>query len=527
MDIFDVDASNYYSQPAAASGPKEFPVGLVHIMNTGNGVSGSGPALRPDDLANELNEIVGITGGGGGGDALTGSITYNRSNQASVGPMTQVARVSAPTASAPGPVAGQGGSSMASSLYTNLGNLFGGVAEDAYSNPSAAEWQAAPPLYTSPGTNTSPSTNTYSANTTNSYHSAPSAPPSSFQNAPPPNRSQGYASRTEDGASRSQDRLDRKNRRILLKKIRRLCAANPDVFHMTTSEASTLDELEDEHEMFNDENKQTVGVDIIKFAFKGLCSTIEWANEAWNPIGFKLQGLGQTAAEKMEELEPHFIELQESYKDIEIPTEAMIVVKTAFMIGALNYANNYMANAVRDDPSMSKIRNDPNVQRAVHTAAAQAYSPIIPPMETNNRPRPKNPNPLPGKPADYNPQAAPSASTRPAVGPNFTSRPDLAYASNNASARDRSVTDTYVPPQRTDPGVSLSAPAPYSSQADMVGPAHDVDLFLSGLKACVPTGAAPVGAEDAESIGSFEETTASGVKRRKPKNQRSTIALDI
>ena len=556
-DIFEIDAksgaSSSYSQPP----PQQIlirPIGMEHLVPRG-GAASRAPPMDLKAMEDDLNNLSAGTSSG-----YTDRST-NVSSSAAAPPPPSVsssgndyrnigyaANPSAPSAS------------TASNVYSAIGSFFGGVAEDPLAaNP--AEWQRPPPSSSSFAPSSS------SGQTTNNYGSQKQdrAEPYKSSDSAHGNNSSSYGNKPS--APRT-DRLERKHKRKLLRNLRRLNEIDPIAYQITSTEASPIDEIEDELEMHDEDNKQKLGVDMIKYGFKGVVSTLEWVNQTWDPFSgaLNIKGLNDVVTDKMAEFEPHFIEAQEKYKDIEIPTEIMIIIKLALAVGALNIANQYMANLASSDPNMSNIRNNPEVRRAVQAAAMQAYSPLAPPIETNNRPRPQNPNPLPGKPANYQPQYGTAApAPRPPGGPLiFSSRPDMEYAKASADAsasagidrqttyaseRDRSVGGThnaggngnYSQPQRAESGVPLNSFTPYD-QGEMSGPTEDVSLFLAGLKTSAPAHQASVPQptytiEDVDdnmsvasglSFDSFGEgRLPSGPKKRRTKSARATIALNI
>lgn len=548
-DIFEIDAKSGAS--SAYSSQPHRPIGMEHLIPTGGGGGGGAKAAALDlgAMEKELN-------------ALSAGVSIPTSTQPSSfqqHPSSVPAVRDHPTVSFAEP------KTTASSVYSAIGSFFGGVAEDPLeTNP--AEWQRPPPPPPPPSSQSQASHNqAYGQSQGQSY-----------------GQSQSYGQGHNTGSTYGHqapapkaDREERKRKRRLLRNLRRLNEIDPVAYKITSTEASPIDEIEDELEMHDEENKQKLGVDMIRYAFKGIVSTIEWVNQTWDPFSgaLNIKGLGDVISDKMSEYDPDFLKIQETYKDVEIPTEVLIAAKLAFAVGALNIANKYMSDMANSDPNMTHIQNNPEVRRAVQAAALHAYSPLPPPIETNNRPRPLNPNPLPGKPADYQPQySTPAPARPPGPGPGpaiFSSRPDMERATATSfgphesfpqygtSERDvhpgrdqapgRDVHPSrdvgYSQPRRAESGVAINSLAAYE-QKEMSGPTDDISGYLAGLKSTAPSGAAPVShtqtsypqytvedVDDDLSGISFESLGGgkipSGTRRRKPKSARATIALNI
>lgn len=359
------------------------------------------------------------------------------------------------------------GSSGGGGFFSTISDMFGGVASDP-NNPNTqsnvripmntAEWDK--------------------ENIRNSGHQ-----PANNQSRP---------------SATSSERSNRKKKRMMLRELKRLEEINPEVYKLSVSEDSTIEDIEDEYDMFNEEHSQQNSLKMIRNAFKGTVSAIEWGNASIDPFGWQLTGISDAVTETLPDYELMFVQLQKSYKDFNIPIEMQILGNFVQAAVVIHCTNSVLSQMMNNDPAFTPaVASDPGVKHAVKAATARQLNsygaPPPAPIETNTRPRTYDPNPMPGKPQ------------QPQTNPIFSSRPDLEAAVGQRQP-------VVIPNNRmNESGVSLSSHAPYQAttssypqqsyppqqyladkqplvRPEMKGPSNEIEIetMLAGIKLAKP-----------------------------------------
>ena len=368
------------------------------------------------------------------------------------------------------------------------------------------------------------------------------------------------------GSSSSHERTTKKKKRQMLRDLKRFEEMDPTRFKVTVTEDSTMDEIEDEFDIFNEEYDQQTGLDMIRQTFTGSIAAVESINTYVNPFDWNLEVMGDAVTENVSTFEHLFIKLQRQYKNIYIPVPLQIGFQL-FVIGASVHVSNQAMKQMANMGGLSQsVLNNPEVKNAVRNASVstvQSYLNTGPPppaaIHTTNRP----------------PASAPSA-------PAFSSRPDLdaalerqpqaqAQAQAQAHAQAQAQAQAQAPAYKPTPiamdinsinphmqanpalllsqekGVSLNVPMQFTSsrtevpRQEMRGPTNgsvtnnvpSTDVLLANLKAkmAAPTPSTQKTTDwSIESINSLMDDVmppTNGKPRRKKSDRQSIMTVDL
>lgn len=263
-------------------------------------------------------------------------------------------------------------------------------------------------------------------------------------------------------ASKNTERSVKKRKRQMLRDIKRFEDMDPTRFKVTVSEESTLDEIEDEFDIFNEEYDQQTGLEMIRQTFTGTVTAAETLNGYVNPFDWQLEGMSDAVNENVSKFDHLFIKFQRQYKNVDIPVPLQIGFQL-FVIGASVHLSNMAMKSMESNGLGQAVLNNPEVRNAVRNASVstvQSYfntgPPPPAPVHTTTRP----PAPAPAPPGQSN-----TGQSNNAV-PIFSSRPDL------DAAYDRIPHQPQNPPQNNiamninslNPHVAVQAPGPLLSQ---------------------------------------------------------------
>lgn len=298
----------------------------------------------------------------------------------------------------------------AGGFLSTIGNFFGGVATDpaeaasstgpSSTGPSSAgqlkvEWDRA-------GLGEPAATQDYSM-----------PPPLYSAPAPPPRADYGQGGSGSGSGGDRALRAKKKAKRQMLRDLQQLAAINPDRFRVTVTEESSIDDIEDELEIFNEEYDQQNGLDMIRDTFRGTVTAIEQINQYANPFDLKLTGLSDAVGENISTYEYMFIKLQRQYRNLSVPVPVQIIFHLCMTVAGIHVSNRVMDELCNNGTFMQGVLSDPGVRSAVRNASMSAvnavaagFGPTPPNMPPNMHPN-QPPPAAPGNFAGLMPQGPP------------------------------------------------------------------------------------------------------------------------
>jgi hypothetical protein len=285
---------------------------------------------------------------------------------------------------------------------------------------------------------------------------------------------------------KNTERSVKKRKRQMLRDIKRFEEMDPTRFKVTVSEESTLDEIEDEFDIFNEEYDQQTGLEMIRQTFTGTVTAAETLNGYVNPFDWQLEGMSDAVNENVSKFDHLFIKFQRQYKNVDIPVPIQIGFQL-FVIGASVHLSNMAMKSMESNGLGQAVLNNPEVRNAVRNASVstvQSYfntgPPPPAPVHTTTRP----PAPVPTPPGQSNAGQGYAGQGYAGQGnadqiPIFSSRPDLEAAydripqpqqkkpqnsiSMNINALNPHVAQAPGPLLSQEKGVSMNTHMPFTS----------------------------------------------------------------
>jgi hypothetical protein len=328
------------------------------------------------------------------------------------------------------------------------------------------------------------------------------------------------------------DKDRRRKKRMMIKKLEewyeRGHIKNASHFDLD----SPYDDVEDEYETAVEDKRKKDALKLQSWWLKTLVNSVEYANTAFDPFGFNLEGFGEQVEEDLDSYEELFGELYEKYKGGKMAPEVSLLLKLGVTAATINITNKALSSATPGFQDV--IRQSPELMKAFTNATADVMSQKNPGFSfaSNLMNKPEQVNTSfgpPPAPVETKNQAPIRRQMEFTERPNPL-RPDISQA-RGTMFREQGVEigNNY---QSVNEPQQQAQEQMRSLRPEMKGPSEDIDNFLLGLKPSFPASKSiNVHEEDSMiSISSLRDIQNSKMPRstkKRAKSEKNIVSLDI
>ena len=332
-------------------------------------------------------------------------------------------------------------------------------------------------------------------------------------------------------SARLSEKDKRRKKRMMIKKLEEWYEKG----HTKSSNRFTMDsayeEVEDEYENVLEDKRKKDSVKLQGWWFMTFVNSIEYANAAFNPFDFNLDGWGEQVSEDIDSYEEIFSELHEKYKGGKLAPELSLLLRLGFSACMVNFTNKALSSAtpgfndvIKQSPELMKMFTEATVQNMSQKSPGFAFANNI----VNNPDAINTSFGAPPKPVETRANPPTARTTMQFTTPAPENRPDLNMG-RGTMFREQGVE---VGNQYADTNRQEKIQTP-STRPEMRGPSTDIDNILSGLKTKTVNIHEQATREDDSmiSISSLKDMQNGNMpkksNRRNNRSDKNVVSLDI
>ena len=212
----------------------------------------------------------------------------------------------------------------------------------------------------------------------------------------------------ESTSSKMSDREKRRKKRLMIKKLEEWYEKGlvKNITHFNMD--SQYEEVEDEYETALEDKRKKDSIKLQGWWFMTFVNSVEYANAAFDPFGINLDGWGEQVNEDIDSYEEIFSELHEKYKGGKMAPELSLLLRLGFSAAVVNFTNKALSTStpgfndvIKQSPELMRMFTDATVssmsQKSPGFAMANNFMqdqksqrprgpPPPPPVETKNQP---------------------------------------------------------------------------------------------------------------------------------------------
>ena len=244
----------------------------------------------------------------------------------------------------------------------------------------------------------------------------------------------------ESSSSKMTDREKRRKKRLMIKKLdewyEKGLIKSSSHFNME----SNYEEVEDEYETALEDKRKKDSIKLQGWWFMTFVNSVEYANAAFDPFGLNLDGWGEQVNEDIDSYEEIFSELHDKYKGGKMAPELSLLLRLGFSAAVVNFTNKALSTAtpgfndvIKQSPELMRMFTDATVNSMSQNSPGFAMASNLMNEQKSQKPR-GPPPPAPVETKNMGPSQRPGMTftERP------SNRPDIA-ASRGAMFREEGV----------------------------------------------------------------------------------------